>query len=251
MAYRNEKAFTLLEVLVAMGLLAFLSIGIYQVTTSSWDTNTKLNAESVDTTALLLSLGAVQTDIENMYTPLIGAAQPQPGQNPQEYWSAPVRSDGMRRTRLQGKNESLQFVSNNNRRVESDQTQSDFQKVKWEIERNPKGTYTLYRSTDWDAFRYEEDKSKKPERIALLENLSSAKFTYYRRSDKQWLDTWDSESIYVKEEERFPQLIKLKIEAPDPQNPAVTLPWEMVMKPNLEMNYLDANARNALKAKLD
>jgi type II secretion system protein J len=242
-----ERGFTLLEVLVAMGLLAFLSLGIYQVTSSTWDTNTQLNAETTDTTAILLSLQAVESDLERIYTPVLGAYAPKPDDKTEQFWSAPVRADGLRRTRFVGKAESVSFVANNNHRVEADTPQSDFQKITWEIERNPKGTYTLYRSSDWDAFRYEEDRSKKPQRMPLLENLSNAKFTYYNLSNKAWQDTWDSEGPYVKEEQRFPNLIKLKLEAPDPTNPANPLAWEMIVKPLQQLNYLDANARNQLK----
>ena len=55
---------------------------------------------------------------------------------------------------------------------------------------------------------------------------------------------------------RFPadektRLIKLKIEAPDPTNNANPLAWEIVVKPNQQLNYLDTNARNALKQRFE
>jgi hypothetical protein len=128
---------------------------------------------------------------------------------------------------------------------------SDFQKITWEVERNGSGDYTLYRSTDWDAFRYDDDRTKKPQRVAILENLSSAKFTFYRATDKTWPEEWDSESSYAKEESRFPDLIKLKIEVPDPRNNAVQMPWEIVVKPMSHLNYLDATARATLRQKLE
>jgi type II secretion system protein J len=252
--FRSEApqgGFTLLEILVAMGLLAFLSLAIFQTTTSSWDTNARLSAEGTDTTSILLSLAAVESDLEQIYSPVLGPIPAKPDAKTEMFWSAPLRSDGFRRSRFQGTNEKLTFVANNHRRVEADAPESDFQKITYELERDPKGTFTLYRSTDWDAFRYEEDRSKKPERVALIENLSSAKFQFYRRADKTWQDTWDSESIYAKEESRFPDLIKLKIEAPDPTNNANQLPWEVVVRPNQQLNYLDAAARNALKQRFD
>jgi type II secretion system protein J len=248
----RESGFTLLEVLVAIGLLAFLSLGIYEVTTGAWSANQKISAESADTTAILLSLQAVQSDLEQIYSPLLGPATPSNStEQAQQFWSAPIRSDGFRRSRLQGKAESVSFVANNNRRVEADSAVSDFLKITWEIARNKDGAYTLYRTTDWDAFRYEEDRGKKTERVALLENLSGAKFQFYRLSDKSWQDTWDSEGPYAKEEQRFPNLIKLKIEAPDPTNSANQLAWEVVIKPHLQLNYLDMAARQQIKQRMD
>jgi len=250
----QSRGFTLIEVLIAIGLLAFLSLGIFQLTTSSWDINTKLSAEAVDVTSILLSLQSVNSDLEQIYTPYLGAlaVKPEDSSKTTEFWSAPLRTDGYRRSRFKGENNKVTFVANDNRRVEADSPQSDFVKVTWEVERNSKGTYSLYRSSDWDAFRYEDTTgAKKPERVALLENLSSAKFQYYRLSDKQWQDTWDSESLYSKEETRFPALIKLKIEAPDPQNNANPLAWETIIRPNLQLNYLDAAARAAAKNRTD
>lgn len=249
----NSKGFTLLEVLVAIGLLAFLSLGIFSLTTNSWDVNTKLSAESADVTSMLLSLQSIESDLAQIYTPRIGAAvvKPEDANKVSDFWSAPIRSDGMRRGRLKGDNNKVSFITNNNRRVEADAPQSDFLKVTWEVERNSKGTYTLYRTTDWDAFRYEDGTAKKPERVALIENLSSAKFQYYRLTDKSWQDSWDSESSYAKEENRFPDLIKLKVEAPDPQNNANQMAWETVVRPNSQLNYFDAAARAAQKNRFE
>jgi len=250
---RKHAGFTLLEVLVAIGLLAFLSLGIFSLTTNSWDMNTKLSAESSEVTAMLLSLQSIEADLAQIYTPRIGAAtvRPEDSNKVSDFWSAPVRSDGMRRGRLKGETNKLTFITNNNRRVEADAPQSDFLKVTWEVERNAKGTYTLYRTTDWDAFRYEDGTAKKPERVALIENLSTAKFQFYRLDDKSWQDTWDSESSYAKEETRFPDLVKLKVEAPDPQNNANQMAWETIVRPNSPLNYLDATARAAQKNKLE
>lgn len=248
----KEAGFTLLEVLVAIGLLAFLSLGIYQVTTSVWSTNSRLSAEGADSTAIILALQSVRTDLSSIYTPFLGAIPPKPDVNlDSTFWSPPVRSDGMRRSRFKGEAQKVSFIANNHRRVEADAPESDFQKITLEVERDKNGTYTLYRSIDWDAFRYEDDRTKKPERVPLIENLSSAKFTFYRISDKTYQDSWDSEGIYTKEENRFPNLIKLKIEAPDPTNNANPLAWEIVVRPNLNLNYLDANQRNLLKQRMD
>ena len=246
-----QTGFTLLEVLIAIGLLAFLSLGIFQATTSSWDINARLSAESGDTTAILLSLQSVESDLAQIYTPVLGAIPNKPDNKSSDFWSAPVRADGFRRSRFKGANEKVTFVANNNRRVEADSPQSDFQKVTWEVERNPKGTFTLYRTTDWDAFRYEDGTAKKSARVALIENLSSAKFKFYRISDKSWQDTWDSEDIYTKEETRFPNLIKLTIEAPDPTNNANQLAWELIVRPYQQLNYLDAAARAAAKQRFE
>lgn len=162
-----------------------------------------------------------------------------------------MRSDGTRRARLKGEKEKLTFVANNNRRVEADSPQSDFQKITWEIDSNAGGTYSLYRAVDWDAYHYEDGTAKKPNRVALLDNLASAKFTYYRRETKTWEDTWDSENSFAKPSNRYPELIALNIEVPDPLNPAKQQQWKMVVKPNLPLNILTAEEKEKLKQQLN
>jgi len=234
----REKGFTLIEVMIAILLLALMSIAVYQVTTRSFSLNAQLGQESTDYISIVLSLQNVETDLSQIYTPPIDPALPAKDPNVQasQFWSAPVRTDGIRRSRLQGTKERITFLSNGNRRVEEDSPQSDFQKVTWEIERNAEGAYSLYRSTDWDAFNYDDGSAPKPTRVALLENLASAKFTYYRLENKTWDETWDSESQFVKPDARFPNLISLKIELPDPMNNANNQLWEVVVRPNFPLN---------------
>jgi type II secretion system protein J len=234
----KEKGFTLIEVMIAILLLALMSIAVYQVTTRSFSLNAQLGQESTDYIAIVLSLQNVETDLSQIYTPPLdpALAPKDPNSQASQFWSAPLRSDGMRRSRLQGSKEKITFLSNGNRRVEEDSPQSDFQKVTWEIERNAEGAYSLYRSTDWDAFNVDDGVAAKPIRVALLENLTSAKFTYYRTENKTWDETWDSEGRFVKPEARFPQLISLKVELPDPMNNANNQTWEVVVRPNFPLN---------------
>jgi hypothetical protein len=223
-------------VLIAIGLLSLMSIAIFQVTTRSFDVNFKLGAESTDYIAIVLSLQAVESDLSQIYsTPAEGNLPPESSSQPSDFWSGPIRSDGLRRSRLTGTKERLTFVSNGNLRVEADSPQSDFQKVIWEIERNSDGAYSLYRTTDWDAFRY-DNSAQPPPRVALLENLASAQFTYYRKENRTWEDQWDSEGRFVRPESRFPDLISLKIELPDPTDSANQLQWEVVVRPNMPLN---------------
>lgn len=235
----SESGLTLIEVLIAMALLAFISIAVYQATARSFDINFKLGNESADYTAIALTLQTVHTDVVQAFTPVITSeAKLEGNEQPSDFWSAKVRPDGVRRMRFRGSAERMSFVANNYRRVERDSPQSDFQKVTWEVERNESGAYTLYRTTDWDAYQYEDRGSsrQKPPRVALLENLASAKFSYYRKSNKTWEDQWDSESTYTKADERYPDLVALKIEVPDPTNNANNQQWQMIMKFNQPLN---------------
>lgn len=239
-----EQGFTLIEVMIAVALLAFVSIMIAQATTRSFNINLSLGRESTEYSGIILSLRAVESDLTQIYSPTLdteGPAVAPPATNSPlsqaSFWSQPLRADGLRRARLAGTGEKITFINNGARRVEADSPVSDFQKVTWEIERNDTGAYSLYRTVDTDAFSYEENTmQKKPSRVAVLENLSSGKFSYYRRENKTWEEQWDSESSFAKPTNRFPDLIRLKIEVPDPLNNANNQPWELVIRPNMPLN---------------
>lgn len=241
-----NAGFTLIEVLIAIALLSLMSIAIFQVTTRSFDINFRLGKESTDYISVVLSLQTVEADLSQIFSPplekVTTPTQANPLESP-EFWSIPIRGDGIRRSRLKGTKERLSFITNGNRRVEENSPQSDFLKVVWEIERNSSGSYTLYRSTDWDAFEVEQN--RKPNRIALLENLTSASFRYYRLENKAWEDQWDTESPYAKDESRFPALISLKIELPDPANSNVPQTWEVTVRPNMKLNSASSTTTSA------
>lgn len=249
----KDSGMTLLEVMIAMALLAFLSIAIYQATVRAFDINSKMGSESTDYSTIALSLAAIETDLSQAYTPLITSEKKPEGglNNPGNFWSDPVRPDGMRRTRFKGDKERVSFVSTGNRRLEQDSPQSDFQKITWEVERNSSGAFSLYRSMDADAFRYEDRAGQKPQKVALMENLASAKFSYYRKASKTWEDQWDTEGAFVKPESRYPDLISLKIEVPDPLNNASQQKWEIIVKPNLPLNYEDEKTKELNKNRMD
>ncbi len=235
----QQAGLTLIEVLIAIALLSLMSIAIFQITTKSFDINFRLGKESTDYISVVLSLQTVEADLSQIYSPVFEPSPPTANAATSteipEFWSLPARGDGIRRSRLKGTKERLSFVTNGNRRVEENSTQSDFLKVNWEIERNSAGTYTLFRSIDWDAFEIQRE--RKPNRVALLENLTSASFRYYRLENKTWEDQWDTESPYAKNESRFPRLISLKIELPDPANPNAQQTWEVAVRPNMQLNF--------------
>lgn len=235
-----QAGMTLIEVMIAVALLAFVAIFIYTATSRSFDVNRRLSAESNDYMNLAVAMQAFEKDVSQIYSPIVPLkknAPPVTG-NPPFFWSLPLRPDGLRRSRLTGARERITFLSSGNRRITQDAAESDFLKITWEIEKNSNNLYTLYRNADADAFNVNDSGGfeTKNTRVAVLENLSSGRFSFYRASVDAWEDTWDSENQYAKPESRFPNLISLKIEVPDPLNPARSIPWETIGKPVLTLN---------------
>lgn len=236
--YKRQNGLTLIEVLIAMALLAFISILIYQATVKGFEINYKLNNESNDYMTLTISLSALESDIGGIYAPNITFETPPENTTPSLFWSAPMRIDGMRRTRFTGARDKITFVSSVNHRIQQDSPESDLVKITWGIERNNSGAYSLYRIADTDVFNYEDARAnqKSVPRTTLFENLSSAKFSFYKKETSTWEDSWDSESQYIKLPERYPEMIRLRIELPDPTNSTTLLTWEGTYKPNATLN---------------
>lgn len=251
-SFKRSRGFTLIEVLIAMAMLAVLSLLVYQATVRSFDINQKLSVEAVNFSSLSVTLQALQQDVSQLYSIALSKDLLEKGQKSLSvdgsgrtsqvagtFWSAPIRSDGLRRTRFIGSRDKITFVTNSNRHVQAGQKESDILKITWEIVKNKRGEYSLSRSSDANAFNYEDSKINdqiEPEKYELLETIKSASFSFYQAENQKWDDGWDSENQYSKEESRYPTLISLKVELPDPTNPSNTMQWESIFKPNVDFN---------------
>lgn len=237
----KQSGFTLIEVMIAMALLAFISVLVYQATVHSFDINKKLTSEAGDLMGLAVALQTLEEDCAQIYTPLF----PEPAtplqvtgdQSPKLFWSVPVRTDGIRRARFLGTSEKMSFITNSNVRVQRGVAQSDFLAVAWEVAQNKSGTYQLKRFTDTNVFNYDKlQTDDKDQFFVIIDNLSSAQFSYYRKEGDKWEESWDSEGQSVKPGARYPELISIKLEGPDPTNPAKQMQWRGVFRPNIKIN---------------
>lgn len=253
---KNKRAsqqigFTLLEVLIAVALLAVLSLLVSQSTLKSFDIKGKLGKESDENTVLAISLQTLENDIAQIYTPFLATEKKTDSTNaesPGEFWSAKVRSDGFRRARFVGSNDKISFISNGNHRFRQDVNESDFLKVVWEVEKN-KESFSLTRTISSIVYNYEDKGAKQLGKTPLLENVSSGKFTFYRSENKTWENQWDSENSFAKPENRYPDLIALELEVSDPINSVNKIKWKLVSKPNRILNFEDEAKRKEKLAK--
>lgn len=235
---RLDSGLTLIEVLVATALLAMASFMIYSVVIGSFDTNRKLGIESDTYLGLSVSMQALDRDIAQIYSPVIGATTPPPDLSPQAFWSVPLRPDGLRRTRFVGTREKISFIATSNRRLQTDARESDLIKVVWEIVRNKDNTYALTRHADVNVFDYEDESPSDREttRLTVLDNLSTAKFTFLKNGKETFEESWDSEAPSTEDSSRFPVLIALDITYPNPENTAVPMAWRSEFAPMFDLN---------------
>lgn len=248
---QQSKGFTLIEVMIVMALLAFLSILVYHATVSSFSVNNKLSSESTDLMGMAVTLQALDDDLAQIYTPIFEDPTTAPvgggDQTPKTFWSTNIRPDGLRRARFVGNKEKISFVANNNIRIQRGTPESDFQLIVWQVSQNKSGTYQLKRfSENKKVFDYDmqEVDTTKPGSYVVVDNLSSAQFSFYRKEGDKWEDSWDSEGASVKSGARYPEMISVKLEGPDPTNPAKQIEWKGVFRPNLKINTATTSKGN-------
>lgn len=234
----SQKAFTLIEVLVATAILAMASIGIYYVILSSFDINRKITAETDMMLSISIAMDSMDRDVSQIFSPILGKTTPPVDNTPAEFWSAPQRKDGLRRSRFVGTREKISFISNSNRRLLMDAKESTLQRVIYEIEQDKDGKYRIMKSVDFNVFDYEQQLKSVNDlkKFPIIENLRNASFQFYRADKEQWETSWDSEARFATDESRFPSLVAIEFEVIDPDNEKNVRKWRSEFAPILSLN---------------
>jgi len=185
----NPQGFTLLEILISMGLLSVISYAIYQATTSTYRLHDELLHEGDFHNGIRLAMSIVERDISLMYSP--GSISPgkseraavddgSPASAAQaaeiarqeqadaeeltrgglnrssEFWGGMVDKTGIRPSRFNGTDKKISFVSASGIRVYKETRACELSKITYELkaDRNDreKGTQVLMRTEDTNAF---------------------------------------------------------------------------------------------------
>lgn len=226
---------TLLEVLIAIVILVFISLGIYQSTTSSFQIRETLQADSDFFSDLRMATSILERDISHVFTPTAlqppddsqspsGAgnpaattASPLPEVAPTPFWGTVMNVTGMRHARLQGSGNQLSFIGASHVRVYKESRESIFSKILYKITPDPNapeemaGTGILTKLEDTDVFNPEDrEDSSSLKTQALLYGIKTFKLRYFNRSKDTWLNEWDTENPDYRNS--FPDLIEISLE---------------------------------------
>ena len=238
-APHSRSGFTLIEILVATVILAFSSLMVYNVIIGSFDLNRKLTNESDSLLSLSMGMHSLERDIAQIFSPELGPTTPPPDNTPQAFWSAPMRADGLRRTRFVGTREKITFISSSNRRVQIDAKETDLVKVTYQIVQEKDGSYSLSRALDTDVFDYEDGEigdGDELNEVKILEGLVQANFTFYRGDKQRWEERWDSEAPYTETISRFPDLVAIDMQYASSDNKNAILKWRSEFAPVRKLN---------------
>jgi prepilin-type N-terminal cleavage/methylation domain-containing protein len=84
-SYRSKNAgFTLIEVMITVAILAFISLGIFQAVTSSFKLRDELVHEADFFTGIRLAMGIMNRDVTMIYSPILLMSPQQSKSNPND-----------------------------------------------------------------------------------------------------------------------------------------------------------------------
>lgn len=238
----NNRGFTLIEVVIAIALMAFISIGVFQALNSTYRTRDTLQSEGDFYSAIRVAMSILESDIAQIFSPeqMIPkknaglpagtGQQPNEGDVPTEdrwwtYWGPMSHKNGIRLSRFFGTANSLFFVSASHLRVYRNSPESELARISYEIKKDDKvpddepwakGTSVLIKTSNTNVFDFENDEDTFTRTYPLLTGLKSLVFRYYQREKNHWYDTWDSSHPDFKN--LFPDLVEVRFEAVGPNN---------------------------------
>jgi prepilin-type N-terminal cleavage/methylation domain-containing protein len=171
----TASGFTLIEVMISLVILTFISLGIYQATTEAYRIRDVIAAEGEFYSSIRMSMDILRRDVAALYSPVIARApkktqQPnlptagnpaaglagQPdavdanGNNPKDmeainssdagrtsaFWLPATDKTALRPSRFVGTERKLSFVAVSHIRIYKDAPESVFAKVTYDIERD-------------------------------------------------------------------------------------------------------------------
>lgn len=234
---QSDSGFTLIEVLIAFTVLAFISLAIFQAITQSYRLRDVLMTEGEFYNGIRLAMGIMERDVSLAFSSYpflpIAAQNSNPLGSPNQtvpivpnidvaaqlggdaqvvskHWGAVMHLSGIRPARFQGDDRSLHFVSAGHLKIYRDAKESVFARMGYRFEKlNRDETYTLIRTTNTNAFDVRKEEDAHTKEYKLLSGIQEFKLQYFDREKNQLASSWDSEKPENKN--RFPDLIELTV----------------------------------------
>lgn len=242
----RSEGFSLLEVLIAMACLVFISFGIFQATTQTYRLRDILMNEGDFYNGIRLSLDILQRDVALMYSPVLmlptKEAPKDPSGNPlpgppadsrdmqvilssdlgraSQYWAAATDKTGVRPSRFVGTDTTMSFISLSHLRIYKDARESEFAKISYELRpeeggRDSGGSMVLYKIESANAFDDDDGRDKPLRRsFPLLHGITKFKYRYYQKERDLWHTSWDSDKEDFKN--IYPDIVEVSVSVAGP-----------------------------------
>jgi prepilin-type N-terminal cleavage/methylation domain-containing protein len=259
----SSAGFTLLEVLVAIFILTFISLGIFQATTQTYGLRQTLSEEGDFYNEIRLSMNIVQRDVTSLYSPIYvdpkynptptASSSPPPftqqTSNPAnpvdptlaqtyDYWEPAIDSMGVRPSRFVGTEKKISFVANSHVRVYKETPESEFSTITYDLAKddtNPE-LQMLVKTESTDAFTLDPRHADPYIRTyALLHGIKKFAYRFYRKDKDEWGPKWDTDIDEFKN--IYPDIVELTVEALGPHK--MLFDGRYLFKPELPLRAID------------
>ena len=217
----KNHGFTLIEILIAIAILSFMAIGVFQIVSQSSDTAEKVTIEDQEFVQVVGALKKVERDFTSIYSPLyfsppMGMTENQEQDNDNYYKDPeklPVNQKYKEHNLFDGttedghpipaifyeRNAELIIFTSAHKRKYEDEKESTFSWVRYFITSNPDNPeqQILYRQEIAEnIFNTDLDWGASPA-FPLLNNILKFEIFFWDQKQKDWSDTISEESKYL------------------------------------------------------
>jgi general secretion pathway protein J len=214
MILKNKKAMSLIEVVITITILSFISIFIFNSTETAYRVRSKASNENEFYHLIRNTIRHLDRDISQAFHSYNDTSLGQ-------YYR--LRQENVRsyvpQSIFKGDEENLVFTSTSHRRMYKDTKETDLCEISYFIETDPKNPN--YRSIfKRETFLIDEDLEEGGNEFVLTANVDELKFRYLSSegisNSGTWVDSWDSTE--GKNKYKFPNAVEYTIVFNNPSN---------------------------------
>lgn len=193
----NQKGFTLIEVVIAVGILAVMMMMVSSTLSNVLKLKSRAERRAEVRHVLYVAMGKITDDLGMAFmadTTLQG-------------------KDSYYLTSFSGEENKMNFTTMSNLHFVKNAKDTDQVRVVYELIKNENGgTDLARRQTD----HLVPNPDKGGQRYLLIPNVKTFELQYYDSNKKEWEQKWDTDSI--SSAGRLPQMVKVKIEISDQED---------------------------------
>ncbi len=201
----DDRGFTLIEIIVAVAILAIISLLIWQTSAVSMNAKERYEAEDIRFHEAMLALSRLADDVSQafLYTTKKHLGQSGIGE--------PARD-----TRFvgddQGDRDALHFVTFGHMRYLKDSKESDQEEISYYLKKNEEeGIWNLVRRSQSPPDTEHDEGGKE---FVVLEDVQKLELQFYDGKRGEWKREWDSSRVEFNKQ--LPKAVEVTLEIPDP-----------------------------------